>query len=159
MTSILLEKRDYYLVAGGILASPAAGFVVASVPQRARAIDLITNFVPSLVMLVGLVFIFLGRRHYAGQIARSLELVGVATAILMVSWIPHFVWHVMGMDPMLSVSPGFWLAFFHVLTAGAFFIYLYGFYLFYRAGKPSVERPPASSGAEEPESEEYPHEV
>lgn len=154
MTRSLLETRDYSIAGGGILVSIVAGFLVAVVPEKAPLIDLATNVVPSFVMLVGLVFIFLGRRHYGGQLARPLEVVGVATAILMTSWIPHFVWHVMGMAPLLSLTPGFWLTFFHVLTAGAFFLYLYGFYLFARAGRPEVGAPAAGSGIDAAKSTE-----
>lgn len=150
----LLEKRDYYIAVGSVLISVTAGFVVSLIPEKAPIIDLATNFVPSLVMLVGLAFLFLGRRHYGGQIARSLGIVGIATAILMISWVPHFVWHVTGMAPLFSISPSFWLAFFHVLTAGVFFIYTYGFYLFYKAGHPDVESPVGHPEARPSESSE-----
>ncbi|TYL37205.1 hypothetical protein CV102_17970 [Natronococcus pandeyae] len=147
-----LERRDYYIATGGILVSVGAGIIVASVPDKAPLIDLATNVIPTLVMLLGLVFIFLGRRHYAGQIARALEVVGVATAILMLSWIPQFIWYVTGMPPLLSMDPAFWLGFFHVLTAGAFLVYFHGFYLFYRAGKPDVDPITVESGVGESES-------
>lgn len=155
----LLERRDYAVAAVGIVLSVAAGFAVTTVPDKAAVIDLTTNLIPAMIMLVGIVFIYLGRRHYGGQIAAALSVVGIATALLMVSWIPHFVWHYTGMVSMLSVGPGFWLGFFHVLTAGAFVVYFYGFYLFYRAGKPDVEGPGVGTGADAPESGEHRHDA
>lgn len=131
---LLLEKSDYYLAIGGVLFSIAAGFLVALVPQKAPLIDLATNYVPSLIMVVGILFIALGRKHFGGQVERCLDVVGIATAVLLISWVPHFVWHVLGMTALFGVSPGFWLGFFHTLTGGAFVLYLYGFYLFSTAG-------------------------
>lgn len=131
---LLLERRDYYLAAGGVAFSIVAGFLVALIPQKAPLIDLATNYVPSLIMLVGILFAFLGSKHFGGQVGRCLAVIGVATALLMISWVPHFIWHVLGMTGLLGISPGFWLGFFHTLTGGAFFLYLYGFYLFSKAG-------------------------
>lgn len=148
--NVYLEKQDYAIALGGVVLAIVSGFLVALIPQKAPIIDLATNYVPSLVMLVGLIFIVLGRRHFGGQLARCLEVVGVATAVLMISWIPHFIWHVLGMTSLLGISPGFWLTFFHVLTASAFVLYMYGFYLLSKAGSFS----PTSQPTPEPASEQ-----
>lgn len=138
--NIYLRKFDYYLGIGGLVFALIAGLLVALIPQKAPIIDLATNYVPSLVMLVGLVFIYLGRKHLGGQLARCLEVVGIATAILMIMWIPHFVWHVLGMADIWGFSAGFWLAFFHISTGAAFVLYMYGFFLFYQAGSVSLQQ-------------------
>ncbi|MFB6115844.1 MAG: hypothetical protein ABEK04_06195, partial [Candidatus Nanohalobium sp.] len=88
-------------------------------------------YLPGPALLLGSVFIYLAREKYGGVVARNLEVVGIASAILGVSWIAFSKFFAAGF-PSWGVSAAFWVTLLGGLITTSFFLGAYGFYLFWK---------------------------
>jgi len=128
-----LKAEDYQVIAAGVLLGVFGGVIghVYSVGIRA---ELYTRVAVSLAILVALYCIYQARTAWGGDLARYLEIIGAGLVLFMLTWIPHIEWHIQGSPVLFGLSSGFWLGFFHALTASTFLITAYGFYRFWQEG-------------------------
>lgn len=136
-----MERNDLYVFAGAILLSLLAGLVakgVQSVMMLAQ-ITIWLTVAAGLTVVLALIAIYYGRKPYGGEVARNLEVIGFGLALFIVTYIPHVIWHVMGLAQNNPLGPGWagfstawWAGFFHVGAIMFFLISSYGYYLFWR---------------------------
>lgn len=128
-----LEKRDWYLIGAGTVLAIISG-IIGQYYTVSMATGVFIDQVSVVPILIGLVFIYLARSEWSGDIARTLELIGIGLAIHMIVFIPHLNWHISGatltdLPPLMGVPASFWYVFFHGLTLTGFALIGYGFYL------------------------------
>jgi len=133
-----LEKRDVL----GFLVT-LAFIIIASFAGRGlgpATVEYYTSIIMTLLMLLGIFFIYKAGTTWAGDFARYLSIMGGGFLLILISWMPHIHWHMVGLQPgvsgigptWLSIHPTFWLNFFHLITAMGFGVMTYGFYLFWK---------------------------
>lgn len=153
-----LERDDYVAVAGVFLAAMAVGTLFVLL-RFGPLVENVFRWVTSAIILVGIVAIYRSRRgdRWGGQVARSLELIGIGFGVIVIEWVPHIGWHMQGavqaaqggnpLPAWLGLPGIWWLGFFHALVAGGFALAVYGLYQFWRAAE--TLHVPASEPEEE----------
>lgn len=134
----VLQRNDWYLIGVGLVLS----VIVAALGQFGIATlqhELIINDLTAIPIVLGVVFIWLARDQWGGNVARYLELIGTGLVLHLILWIPHVRWHLMSEESTaaamwLGLDLSFWYVFFHALSLLAFTLITYGFYLFWREG-------------------------
>lgn len=127
-----LERKDYGLVLGGFVLSILSAFVLPAFVDDAMRVEAYTRFLVAAVVSYGIYSIYMSIEAWAGELARYLQLIGIGLGILMVAWIPHIGWHILGNPEWLGLNPTFWITLFHSLTLLAFLTSTYGFHLFWK---------------------------
>lgn len=129
-----LEKKD---VIGFLVA--LALVIVGSFAGRGlgpATVEYYTSIIMTVLILLGVFFIYKAGTTWAGDFARYLSIMGGGFLLLLISWMPHIHWHMVKKGPLgppwMGLNPSFWLNFFHLVTALGFGVMTYGFYLFWK---------------------------
>lgn len=128
-----LEKKDWYLF-GFAAALSIIGGIMGQYYNFSQPTGILIDQLSLVPIFIGLVFIYLARSEWSGDIARTLELIGIGLAIHMLIFVPHINWHISGstlteLPALLGIAPSFWYVLFHGLSLTAFGLIGYGFYL------------------------------
>ncbi len=137
-----MERNDLLMIAAAALIPLFAAVGAMGIQSQMTMVLIIlgSTGASGLAVLAALVAIYRGRELYGGEIARNLELVGLGFFLFMITYVPHTVWHVIGLtnqNPLgpawVGMSGAWWAGFFHV---GAFMYFIISSYGFYRFWKP-----------------------
>lgn len=137
-----IERKDIYLIIAAVLLPLIAGLAAMGIQSQMMIVMVIlaATGLAGLAVIVALYAIYKGRKLYGGEIARNLEIVGFGFLLFMITYLPHTIWHVLGLmnqNPLgpswLNLSGAWWAGFFHI---GAFMFFLLSTYGFYRFWKP-----------------------
>lgn len=134
----VLEKKDWYVLGTGVL----LGIVTAVATQLGylgMELELLLGYAMAIPILPALVFLYLARKLWGGDVARYLDFIAVGLIINLLMFPVHLQWHMAEMTAGAlpawgGLSPNFWYLFFHGLTAYSFVMLSYGFYLFWKSG-------------------------
>ncbi|MDY6778126.1 MAG: hypothetical protein SVU32_05645 [Candidatus Nanohaloarchaea archaeon] len=136
-----MERKDYLVIGGALLVSALVGFAARGI-QSVQTIAMVTlglTVAAFITTLIALVAIYKARKPYGGKVARNLEVIGFGLALFIVTYLPHVVWHIFGLqnnNPLgpawLGLSKAWWAGFYHIGAFMFFLIASYGFYLFWK---------------------------
>lgn len=129
---LALKEMDYYFL-GGALLLVLIGAVLGHLMGWTQQTELILRFVTGGAIILGLVSLYRNLPHLEGVFARNMEMIGIGTAIFLISWLPHIGWHLQQRPSILGLNPGFWAGLFHSWNAVSFLIMSYGIYLFHKS--------------------------
>lgn len=130
--SLHIERENWHVILALSLISIVSGFLMDFIQGATLiAVHDASFYLPGPALLIGSVFIYLARDKYGGTVARNLEVLGVALAILGVSWIAFSRFFGAGF-PAWGVSAAFWVTVLGGLITTSFFLAAYGFYLFWQ---------------------------
>lgn len=127
-----LDRENVYVVLALSAISIISGFLMDFLKGSALiTVHDLSFYLPGPALLLGSTFIYLAREKYGGVVARNLEIVGTASAILGISWIAFSRFFAAGF-PAWGVTPSFWVTLLGGLITTSFFLAAYGFYLFWK---------------------------
>ncbi|MCJ7429397.1 MAG: hypothetical protein MUP66_03315 [Candidatus Nanohaloarchaeota archaeon QJJ-5] len=141
--SLHMTQRDYLLIIGAVLLSAVAGVLVRGISsiETIAMMTIVLTGGAAIAVLGALIAIYKGRKLYGGAIARNLEVIAVGLILFIVSYLPHVVWHVIGLSndnalgpAWIGLSESWWTGFYHFGALMFFLISIYGFYLFWKFG-------------------------
>lgn len=133
-----MTRKDTLLLGGSIAVSLVAGVAAAGI-QSVQTIAMITlglTVLAGITVLYALFGIYRGRKPYGGEVARALEIIGIGFGLFIITYLPHVVWHIFGLQagtplgPSWNFSPAWWAGFFHIGAIMFFLMATYGFYRF-----------------------------
>ncbi len=136
-----MERTDLTIIAGAVLIPLFAALATMGIQSQMTIVMIIlaATAASGLAVLGALIAIYKGRDLYGGEIARNLEIVGLGFFLFMITYVPHTVWHVVGLtnqNPLgpewIGMSGAWWAGFFHVGAFMYFIISAYGFYRFWK---------------------------
>lgn len=134
-----LKKRDFYIVLAAVLLPLISGFLAMGIQDLMTVVLIIVamTLAAALAVIIGVYAIYKGRGTYGGEVARNLEIIALGFLLFMIAYIPHTLWHVMGLPDALGpgwslLSSAWWAGFFHIGAIAFFLISTYGFYRFWK---------------------------
>jgi hypothetical protein len=134
-----LERNDYLVIAGSIVIPLLGGILSMGIESQMTMAYIIIamTIAAGLAIIAAVAAIYKGRGMYGGDVARYLELIAIGFILFILSYIPHTLWHVMGLPEALGpgwglFSSAWWAGFYHIGAIMFFLISVYGFYLFWR---------------------------
>jgi hypothetical protein len=129
-----MKEADNKVILGGIMAAVLAG-LWAQFMGLETAVDGIIDYFVVITTLIGLYFLNNARKDLGGEIARSLEILGIATFLYVISYWPSYRWGMAGNPAWLGMTAEFWSMLFSLLNMMTFGLIAYGFYRFWTTGK------------------------
>ncbi|MFB6115823.1 MAG: hypothetical protein ABEK04_06085, partial [Candidatus Nanohalobium sp.] len=129
-----LTKRDKGLIASLILFAIISG-VAGHFMGWEIEIDSTDFWQALLPALASIYFIYRTNRIWGGEVQRFLKVIGIGLVMHALLWGLIVQWHISGMPSAFSFSPAAIYVILHGLSAVAFAMTAYGFYLFYQSSK------------------------
>lgn len=129
-----LTRKDKALIAGLIAFALISGFAghVFGWNIELDSTDFWQALIPALASMY---FIYRTNRMWGGEVLRFLTVIGAGITMHAVLWGVIVQWHISGMPALLGFSSAAIYVLLHGMSAVAFLITAYGFYLFYESSK------------------------
>lgn len=133
-----LTRKDKGLIVGLIAFAIVSGVLGNSMGWDIE-IDSTDFWQALLPALACIYFVYRTKKIWGGKVLRFLTVIGGGITMHALLWGLITQWHISGMNPVLGLSPAAVYVLLHGLSAVAFLMTAYGFYLFYMSSKDSGE--------------------
>lgn len=119
-----MGRKDFFFLGLSLLIVLLTG-LIGQIVGFNRLLSTASTYIQIPFILAGLYYVY-RLRGWGGKIGRNLQLIGLGLMMIMINWIPHIPWHMNGM-PVMGISQGFWLGFFHSWVIAGFLMISYAF--------------------------------